>query len=274
MNDQDVKKAVRQAYGKAARKERPCCGPATPCCEGSAVRPDISRGIGYSEHDVKAVPEGANLGLGCGNAIALASLKKGEIVLDLGAGAGFDCFLAAAKVGPRGHVIGVDMTPEMVDKARENASRGGYQNVEFRLGEIEHLPAADASVDVIISNCVVNLVPDKNRVFREAFRVLKKGGRLMISDIVLLKELPSFLKQSVELYIGCLSGALLKADYLEAIQKAGFTRVKIVGETAFPVDYLAGDPAAQALLEKLRVSSDQLQETANSVRSISVAGVK
>jgi len=274
MNDEKIKKAVRRAYGQAAKQDRSCCGPAASCCQSSAVAPDLSKDIGYSEKDLQAVPEGANLGLGCGNPIALASLTKGETVLDLGAGAGFDCFLAAAKVGPRGKVIGVDMTPEMIDKARENARKGGYKNVEFRLGEIEHLPAADASVDVVISNCVINLVPDKKSVFREAFRVLRKGGRIMISDIVLLKELPLFLKKSLELYIECVSGALLKADYLEAIRKAGFTEVKISGETVFPVESLVLDPAARALIKKLRVSPKRLKELANSVRSINVAGVK
>jgi SAM-dependent methyltransferase len=214
------------------------------------------------------------LGLGCGNPIALASLRKGETVLDLGAGAGFDCFLAAAKVGPKGKVIGVDMTPEMVEKASANAKKGGYKNVEFRLGEIESLPAADRSVDVIISNCVINLVPDKKKAFREAFRVLKPGGRIMISDIVLLKELPTFLMQSKALYVGCLSGALLKADYLGAIKEAGFKDVKIMDETVFPVEYLAGDPAAQALLEKLQISSKRVGEIAASVRSMRVSGVK
>ncbi|MCX6577817.1 MAG: arsenite methyltransferase [Candidatus Aminicenantes bacterium] len=274
MKDKDIKNAVKKAYGKAARKESSCCGPAPSCCGGPAVAPDISREIGYSEEEVKAVPEGANLGLGCGNPIGLASLRKGETVLDLGAGAGFDCFLAAAKVGPKGKVIGVDMTPEMVEKASANAKKGGYENVEFRLGEIESLPAADRSVDVIISNCVINLVPDKKKAFREAFRVLKPGGRIMISDIVLLKELPAFLKQSKDLYVGCLSGALLKEEYLGAIKEAGFKDVKIMDETVFPVEYLAGDPAAQALLEKLQISSKRVREIAESVRSMRVSGLK
>ena len=160
--------------------------------------------IGYSEEEMTAVPEGANLGLGCGNPTAMASLKEGETVLDLGAGAGFDCFLAAGKVGPEGRVIGIDMTPEMLEKARENAQKGNFSNVEFRLGEIENLPVADGIIDIIISNCVINLVPDKDRVFSEAFRVLKPGGRIMVSDIVLTKELPDFIKNNMAAYVGCI----------------------------------------------------------------------
>jgi arsenite methyltransferase len=166
--------------------------------------------VGYKKEELDSVPEGANLGLGCGNPTALASLEKGETVLDLGAGAGFDCFLAANIVGVDGLVIGVDMTPEMVDKARSNARKGGYKNVDFRLGELEHLPVADNSVDVLISNCVINLTPYKAAVFNEAFRVLKHGGRFVVSDIVLLKELPHAVKQSVAAYVGCLSGAIMK----------------------------------------------------------------
>ncbi|MBA7664096.1 Arsenite methyltransferase [subsurface metagenome] len=221
-----------------------------------------------------SVPDDANLGLGCGNPIALASLIEGETVLDLGSGAGFDCFLAANRVGKGGKVIGVDMTPEMIEKARENAEKGGYQNVEFRLGEIESLPAADNSIDIIISNCVVNLSPDKKKVFREAFRVLKPGGRLMVSDIVLLKELPDFIRKSVAAYVGCISGALMKAEYLATITEAGFQEVQVLDEAIFPIDYMANDPTVKAVINKMDLSEDEIKDTANSVASIKVRGIK
>ena len=196
----------------------------------------MSKRIGYTDDELETVPEGANLGLGCGNPVALASLREEETVLDLGSGAGFDCFLAANKVGKTGKVIGVDMTPEMLEKARENAKKGGYSNVEFRLGEIENLPVADNSVDVMISNCVINLSPDKRRVFAEAYRVLRPNGRLMVSDIVLLKELPAFVMNSLEAYVSCVSGAMIREEYLRTIENAGFKEVKIVDETIFPID--------------------------------------
>jgi len=213
MRKEETKKALREGYAKVAKQDRSCCVPVNSCCGSTDLAQNISKSIGYTEEELKAVPEGANLGLGCGNPVALASLREGETVLDLGSGAGFDCFLAAGKVGENGKVIGVDMTPEMLEKARENARKGNYANVEFRLGEIENLPAANNSVDVVISNCVINLAPDKRKVFTEAFRVLKPGGRLMISDMVLLKELPDFIKNSIEAYIGCLSGAIMRDEY-------------------------------------------------------------
>ena len=206
--------------------------------------------------------------------MALASLKEGETVLDLGSGAGFDCFLAADKVGRNGRVIGVDMTPEMLDRARENAGKGNYQNVEFRLGEIENIPVADSDVDVIISNCVINLAPDKSRVFQEAFRVLKPGGRLMVSDIVLLKDLPDFIKDSVQAYIGCISGAIKKDEYIAAIKASGFQEVSIGGETAFPIDALVNDPTAQAIIKTLKITPEDVTEFGSSVISMKVSGVK
>jgi SAM-dependent methyltransferase len=234
----------------------------------------ISQQIGYSDEELKSIPEGANLGLGCGNPIALASLKKGETVLDLGAGAGFDCFLAANQVGDTGKVIGIDMTPEMIEKARENAKKGNYTNVEFKLGEIENLPVAAESVDIIISNCVINLSPDKPKVFEEAFRVLKPGGRLMVSDIVLLKELPDFVKESIDAYVSCVSGALLKEDYITAIQNAGFQDVEIIDETSFPVDFLNLDPLVEQIINKIKISSEEIKDIASSVVSIKVSGIK
>ena len=187
---------------------------------------------------MKKAPSGSNLGLGCGNPVAITSLKEGEVVLDLGSGAGFDAFLASPKVGRTGKVIGVDMTDEMLEKARENARKGGFANVEFRKGDIEDLPVKDSSIDVIISNCVINLAPDKGKVFKEAYRVLKVGGRLISSDVVLIKPLPDELKKDEELLVGCVSGAILKKDYLKLLGKAGFRDITIHKETpAFLPDY-------------------------------------
>ena len=274
MKETEIKRMVREGYAKRAQSKSSCCAPAKSCCCGGSTTRSISRAIGYTEEEMDAVPDGANLGLGCGNPIALASLAEGETVLDLGSGAGFDCFLAANKVGESGKVIGVDMTPEMLEKARENAEKGGYRNVEFRLGEIESLPAADNSVDVIISNCVINLSPDKKQVFGEAFRVLKPGGRLMVSDIVLLKELPDFIRKSVAAYVGCVSGALMKNDYLNTIAEAGFEGVQVLDETVFPIDCVPDDPTAQVVINKLDLSEGEIEDTASSVASIKVRAVK
>ena len=274
MKEEEVKKVVREGYAEIARKGSSCCAPVSSCCGQPTQVEDISKKIGYSDADLSSVPEGANLGLGCGNPVALASPKEGETILDLGSGAGFDSFLASNKVGQSGKVIGVDMTPEMIDKARANAKEGGYKNVEFRLGEIENIPAADNSVDIIISNCVINLSPDKKRVFSEAFRVLKPGGRLMVSDIVLLKELPDFIRQSVAAYVGCISGALLKNDYLGTIRGAGFQEVQILDETLFPIDCIANDPTAKTIINKLQATKKDIKDIENSVASVKVKALK
>jgi len=274
MKKEEIKKVVREGYAKIAKQGSPCCAPVDSCCGSTDLAQKISKSIGYTEEEIKTVPEGANLGLGCGNPVALASLKQGEIVLDLGSGAGLDSFLAASKVGKKGRVIGVDMTPEMIEKARENAREGGYRNVEFRLGEIENLPVADNHVDVVISNCVINLVPDKIRAFQEVFRVLKPGGRLMISDLVLLRELPDVIKNSVEAYIGCLSGAIMRDEYLAAIKEAGFQGVRVVDETSFPIDCMANDPTAKAIMANFKIPPQEVKEVASSVISIKVYGVK
>ena len=230
MKDEKIKQVVREGYARIAQRDSGCgCGPVDSCCGSIDLAQDISKRIGYTEEELKAIPEGANLGLGCGNPVALASLSEGETVLDLGSGAGFDSFLAANEVGKKGKVIGVDMTAEMIEKARENAKKSNYSNIEFRLGEIENLPVADNFVDVVISNCVINLSPDKERVFQETFRVLKPGGRLMISDIVLLEELTEEQRNNEELITGCVGGALLKNDYLNVITGAGF-KYKILSE--------------------------------------------
>jgi ubiquinone/menaquinone biosynthesis C-methylase UbiE len=275
MKEEDVKKVVRQGYAKIAKKEKPCCATTTSCgCNSPSMSEQISRRIGYSEEEIGSVPEGANMGLGCGNPVALASLKKGETVLDLGSGGGFDCFLAARKVGKSGKVIGVDMTPEMIDKARENARKSERENVEFRLGEIENLPVADGTVDVVISNCVINLSPNKERVFEEAFRVLKPDGRLMVSDIVLLKKLPEIIRKNVQAYIGCLAGAEMNDKYLKMIREAGFQKVKVIKENCFPVESMANDPTAQVIVKKLEISPEEINNVANSVSSIRVSGIK
>jgi len=274
MKQKDVKKIVKEGYAKIAIKSGSCCGPASPCCGSVDFAQDISRKIGYSDEELKAVPESANLGLGCGNPVALASLREGETVLDLGSGAGFDCFLAANRVGEKGKVIGVDMTPEMIEKAKENAKKGSYGNVEFRLGEIEKLPVLDNSIDAVISNCVINLSPDKGKTFQEAFRILKAGGRLMISDIVLLNELPASIKESIEAYIGCLSGAVIKDEYLEKIRAAGFQDVQVIDETAFPIELITNDPTAKGIMDNLGIGLDEARGVASSVVSIKVSAVK
>ncbi len=274
MEKKNIKKVVREGYARIATQKNSCCAPVDSCCGSPDLAEDISKKIGYTEQELKSVPEGSNLGLGCGNPIALASLKEGDTVLDLGAGAGFDCFLAANKVGQKGKVIGVDMTPEMVEKARENMEKGGYDNVEFRLGEIENLPVADNSVDTIISNCVINLAPDKRKVFMEAFRVIKPGGRLMVSDIVLLKDLPEEIKNSIEAYVGCVSGAILKDEYIKAIKEAGFQDVEVIDETSFPVKSITNDPTANDFIEKFNIPVEKVEEMVNSVQSIKVSAVK
>lgn len=239
MNEEKQRKEVREGYAKIARKYNSCCG--------SGTSDEGNQKIGYSKEDLKNAPEGANMGLGCGNPTALASLKEGEIVVDMGSGGGFDCFLAAKTVGQRGKIIGVDMTPEMVDKARDNARKGKYTNVEFRLGEIENLPVADNTVDVVISNCVINLTPDKKKVFQEAFRVLKPGGRLTISDLVLQKELPEEIRERMN-STSCVAGAIMKDKYIETINAVGFRNVRIVQETSYLPEDFTNNPDEEVLV--------------------------
>ncbi len=274
MKGEEIIKAVRERYGDIAAKSGTCCLPSAGCCGGESLVENISLCIGYRPEDLQAVPDGANLGLGCGNPVALASLQAGETVVDLGAGAGFDCFLAAKAVGEKGRVIGVDMTPAMIDRARANARKGGYGNVEFRLGEIENLPVADNTADIIISNCVINLSPDKGRVFREAFRVLKPGGRLMVSDIVLLKELPPALHDSAAAYTGCVAGALMKDEYLQKVTAAGFGEVRIIAESLFPMEAVVEHPAAQEAIGDNHALQAMVEQLATSIASIKVAAVK
>jgi len=271
MKDKELKMAVREGYSRVAKSGSSCCQ--SGCCS-SAKTQKISKKIGYTEEQMEAVPEGSNLGLGCGNPVALAGLKKGETVLDLGSGAGFDCFLASKAVGEKGKVIGVDMTEEMLERAAANAKKGGYSNVEFRRGEIEALPVEDGTVDAVISNCVINLVPDKDKAFREAFRVLRPGGRLMVSDIVLRRRLPDFVKQSIQAYVGCLAGAVSKERYLQAINSAGFEDVSVIEESDFPLDCMSNDPTGQAILISLRGSPEEIKKVEGSISSLKVSGRK
>ncbi len=253
----EIKKIVREGYAKAIAQNASCCSTGS-CCGSTNKAKDMSKTVGYSDAEMNAVPEGANLGFGCGNPVALASLKEGDVVLDLGSGAGFDAFLAAKRVGKSGRVIGVDMTPEMIAKAKENAKKGKYTNVEFRLGEIEKLPVEDNSIDVIISNCVINLSPDKEKVFKEAHRVLKFSGRLMVSDLVLAKDLPKAIKDSIEAYVGCLAGAIKKDEYIKLITMADFQDVKVISESSYPVDAMF----------------DNLENAQDAIVSIKVSAVK
>ncbi len=272
LKEEEIRKLVRESYGQVAAQESSCCSSASTCC--GSTQGDISKSIGYTDEDINSVPDGANLGLGCGNPVALATLKEGEVVLDLGSGAGFDCFLAAERVGKTGRVIGVDMTPEMVGRARENAVKGEYENVEFRLGEIENMPVPDNYVDIVLSNCVINLVPDKSKVFREMNRVLKPGGRFMISDIVLEKQLPDVIMNSASAYVGCVAGASLKQDYLDMIKDAGFQDVEITEEVSMSLDIILNDPTARALLNNISLPEKEIKSAAESVKSIRVYGVK
>jgi arsenite methyltransferase len=251
----EIKKIVRDGYAKALSQNASCCSTSSCCC-GTGQARNISKKAGYSDSEINAVPEGANLGFGCGNPVALASLKEGDVVLDLGSGAGFDAFLSAQRVGKTGRVIGVDMTPEMIIKAKENSKNGEYSNVEFRLGEIEKLPVEDNSIDVIISNCVINLSPDKEAVFKEGYRVLKSDGRLMVSDLVLAKDLPREIINSVEAYVGCLAGAIKKDEYLRLITRAGFKDVKVISESSYPVSAMFDNlECAQDAVLSIKVSA-------------------
>ncbi len=278
MKAHEIHTEVRKKYAEIAKTGSSCCGPS--CCGEEEPARDagrattLSQAMGYSGEDLEGVPEGANLGLGCGNPVALASLEKGQTVLDLGSGAGFDSFLAANQVGENGKIIGVDMTAEMIDRAQHNAEKGGYENVEFRLGKIEHLPLGDQTVDVVLSNCVINLSPDKEQVFQEAFRTLKPGGRLMVSDIVLLRPLPGFIKTCMEAYVACLAGAATREDYLKSIRAAGFSDIEIVEETSVPADLIINDSLTRTIVKGLEISSKSVKGVIDSIRSIRVAATK
>ena len=236
---------------------------------------EAARRIGYSDEQLEGVPEGANLGVGCGNPTAIDTLRPGETIVDLGSGAGMDAFLAARQVGPTGHVIGVDMTDAMLEKARENAKKVELEDtVEFRKGQIENLPIEDESVDAIISNCVINLSPEKDRVYAEAYRVLKPGGRLMISDIVLERPLPQAVIDSIDAYLGCVGGASLRANYLDTITKAGFREVRIDREASFLGSISFDDPNVEKAMEQMEISIEEAKSYADAVTSLHIYAVK
>jgi len=272
MNPETIKSAIRDYYASTVRKSTSCCTPQQGCGCGSENSAESSLRVGYQHQDLEAVPEGANLGLGCGNPVALASLKPGEIVLDLGSGAGFDAFLASQRVGPEGRVIGVDMTPEMLAQARSLAAKHGYANVEFRQGDIEALPVDEGTIDAIISNCVINLALDKAKVFREAFRVLKPGGRIMVSDIVLRYPISEQVRRDAEAIASCLGGALLLDDYLEAIQAAGFTGIVIQNQFTFDESEAADTAASSCGCSTL--APEDLREASRSVLSAQIQAFK
>ncbi|MGV8038630.1 MAG: arsenite methyltransferase [Thermoanaerobaculaceae bacterium] len=273
MPDESIRAEVRRHYAQAVSTGSSCCGPTSACC-GPAAPVQMAQRVGYTPAEIGAVPDGANLGLGCGNPLAFAHLKPGNVVVDLGSGAGFDCFLAAERVGAQGRVIGVDMTPEMLERARTLARQDGVENVEFRLGEIEALPVADTCADMVISNCVINLSPDKPRVFAEAFRVLKPGGVLMVSDLVLRRPLPERVRTSVEAYVGCISGASIREDYLAMIATAGFEQVQTLSEDTYPIGSSSPDATEIAIMEATGLSQDELRATAEAVVSVKVRAVR
>ncbi len=266
----EVRQAVRERYAQSATEGDGCCGPAGCCGEASAS--EMGLAVGYDEKDLADAPEGANLGLGCGNPVALASLSPGETVVDLGSGAGFDCFLAARRVGEEGRVVGVDMTPEMVERARANAAKAGAGNVEFRLGEIEALPVGDDVADVVISNCVLNLSADRPKVLSEALRVLKPGGRLMISDLISERPPPDFVAASKGAMVGCLPVAV--SEYERDLAAAGFAEVSIDMGGAYPAEHVLGDPQVQAVVSDDPARGAEAREFAQSIHGGAIQAVK
>ena len=265
-----IKEAVRDRYAGHARTKTSCCSSSSSCGSGSSAL----LVPGYNTEELSQLPADADLGLGCGNPLALESVREGEVVVDLGAGGGIDCFLAARRVGPTGRVIGVDMTPEMVLLAQRNAKTTGVKNVEFRLGEIEDLPVEDDVADLIISNCVLNLVPDKQRAFAEAFRVLKPGGRISVSDIVTTGPLPEAARASVGAYVACLGGALPLEDYLGAARAAGFADVHVASETAYATTDDEAEELLGAFADDVGVTRDEAVRAAQLFRSVTVQAVK
>jgi SAM-dependent methyltransferase len=276
MNAEVIKKGVVEGYGKIAKRpsSQGFLSKMFACCDTGKIVGEVSHKIGYSTEELQAVPEGANMGIGCGNPTALAKIKAGDTVLDLGSGGGFDCFLASPLVGDTGKVIGVDITEEMVNRAKQNAQKGKYKNVDFIKGDIENLPIPDNSVDIIISNCVLNLSTNKAKIFEEANRVLKQDGEMTISDIVLLEELPDFIKKSVEGYVACIAGAEKIENYFLYAQQAGFSNVKIETKTSFPLELLMTDPIAQKIVTDFNLSDEQIKNISNAITSVTLSAKK
>ena len=274
MEENSIREAVKERYASTVKQNSSCgCFQKADSTDRGFIQ-SAGKAVGYSDKELKSIPDGANLGLGCGNPLAFSAIKEGDVVLDLGSGAGIDCFLASSVVGEKGRVIGVDMTPEMVERAKANAKNNGYRNVEFRLGEIENLPVESLSVDGIISNCVINLSTDKPKVFQEAYRVLKPGGSLMVSDIVLMEDLPDYLNGSVEAYIRCIAGAIRKEEYLDAIRMAGFEEITVVGESHFPAEFITEQPLLKELAVQMNIPMSELQRIGSTVVSLKVAAKK
>lgn len=276
MDNNQIQKNVKNGYADIVKRntKKSILPNIFQCCDPKEIASDIGKKIGYSEYELKNVPEDANLGIGCGNPTALASIKKGETILDLGSGAGFDCFLASRETGGTGKVIGVDITPEMVTQAKKNAEKGNYNNIEFKIGEIENLPIENNSIDLIISNCVINLSNQKEQVFKEAFRVAKPNGRIMISDIILLNDLPDYVKNSVEGHIACLAGAVRLEDYINAIEEAGFTDISIDKKAPFPIELMLNDPIAEKIVKDNNLTEKEITDIANSIASLSISAKK
>ncbi|MGB2630566.1 MAG: arsenite methyltransferase [Candidatus Omnitrophota bacterium] len=265
-----MKEFIKKLYGSISKgMEKSCCPADWSCCAGK----DVAEKIGYTKEELASIPQGADMGLGCGNPVALASLVEGETVVDLGSGGGMDAFLAANKVGESGKVIGIDMTGPMIEKAKENAQKGGFKNVEFRLGDIEDIPLDDGIADCVISNCVINLAGDKQKVFNEAFRILKPGGRLMVSDMVLVMDLPEKILKSAEMYAGCISGALKKEEYLDRIKNAGFENISIIGQAPVRLlDYVGADAVITEAVKGF--SEEEINAAGNAVISIKISAKK
>jgi len=267
----DIRDRVRERYADVARTAG-----ATSCCgsEQSCSTVETSQAVGYSPDELASIPGEANLGVGCGNPTAVAEIRKGETVVDLGSGGGIDCFLAAKATGPDGHVIGIDMTDEMLERARRAASEGGFTNVEFRKGFIEELPLDDASADLVISNCVINLSPDKPRVFGEVYRALRPGGRMVVSDIVVTEPLPDVVQKSIEAYVGCIAGALHVDDYLGAIRAAGFSRVEVISLSSYGSIVASDADLVARFAAELGSNAESVKNWASAVASIRVRAVK
>ena len=276
MNNEQILNNVKSGYADIVKRntKKSFLPNIFQCCDPKEISIDIGKKIGYSEEELKNVPEDANLGIGCGNPTALASIQKGETILDLGSGAGFDCFLASRETGETGKVVGVDITPEMVAQAKKNAEKGNYKNIDFKVGEIENLPVESNTIDLIISNCVINLSNQKEQVFKEAFRVAKPKGRMMISDIILLNDLPDYVKNSVEAHIACLAGAVRKENYINAITKAGFKDISIDKQAPFPLELMLNDPIAENIVRENNLTEKEIKDIANSIASISISANK